>query len=81
MDGWGPKRLGFYSAGGSTTLFLANCPCLRDRIEMAFDRDERKHGRYIPGSGIQAHAPEDIDTAPIDTLLFLNTTLYEKLSP
>jgi len=81
MDGWGSKSLGFYGAGGSTTLFLANYPFLRDRIEIAFDRDERKHGRYIPGSGIQVNTPEDIDTAPIDTLLFLDTTLYEQLYP
>jgi len=81
MDTWGQKRLGIYGAGGSTTLFLANCPRLRDRIEVAFDRDERKHGRYIPGSGIPVHAPEHIDTVPIDALLFLFSSLCEALSP
>jgi len=81
INKWDSKRLGFYGAGGSTTLFLANFPQLSEQIEICFDQDRKKHGRFIPGTKIQVYSPDDINAAPLDILLFINTSLYESLSP
>jgi len=77
----GEGKIGIYAAGGSTSLFLANFPWLRERISMAFDRDTRKHGRVIPGSQIKVHGPQDIDSSGIEILLFLDDGIHKAVSP
>lgn len=76
----GLEGLGFYGAGGSTSLFLSHFPWLRDKIHYSFDRDERKQDRFIPGTMVQVGAPSKIDESGAKNLLFLSDNVCGAVS-
>ena len=73
--------LGLYSAGGSSSLFLANFPWLREYLSLVFDRDERKQGRIVPGTDLVILPPEKIKSSGIDKLLFIDSAIYDNVAP
>lgn len=75
-----PKKVGLYGAGGSASLFLAHFPWLAQRIGFCFDRDARKHGRYLPGGALRIRPPEEIESSGVSQLLFLSSALHAAVS-
>jgi len=74
-------RLGLYGAGGSSSLFLANFPWLRERLSVVFDRDERKQVRTVPGTDLVILPPEKIASSGIEKLLFLSDVIHDDVAP
>jgi SAM-dependent methyltransferase len=74
-------QLGLYAAGGSSSLFLANFPWLRERLSVVFDREERKQGRTVPGADLVVLPPEKIASSGLEKLLFLSDTTHDDVAP
>ncbi|OSM02507.1 putative methyltransferase [Magnetofaba australis IT-1] len=72
-------RNAIYGAGGSTALLLAHAPALAARLGVCFDRDARKQGRRLPGSGLPIAAPEQMFAQPPAVLLFLSSSLCARV--
>jgi len=69
------SRVGLYGAGGSSALFLAHFPHLKNRIGICFDQNVGKQGRFLPGTDIPIHSPDAIDRIPLEQLVFLSSGL------
>ena len=74
------ERVAFYGAGGSLTMFLSLLPWVRDRLIGVFDRDTKKHGRYVPGTWVRVDPPAAADACEADRLLFLSSPLHRQLT-
>ena len=71
---------GLYGAGGGASLFLANFPWMKKSLSKVFDRDERKHNRFIPGTELVILPPNKIESSGIKKLLFLSTAIYKNVA-
>lgn len=69
------SRVGLYGAGGSSGLFLAHFPLLKEVIGVCFDLDSRKQDRLLPGTDILIHKPEAMDEFPLEQMIFLSSEL------
>ncbi len=74
-------RLGLYAAGGSSSLFLANFPWLRECLSAVFDREEHKQGRIVPGTDLVVLPPEKIASSGVEKLLFLSDSIHDDVAP
>tara|TARA_B100001063_G_scaffold120337_1_gene112346 strand:+ start:392 stop:1549 length:1158 start_codon:yes stop_codon:yes gene_type:complete len=73
------KKLSLYGAGGSMSLFLAYSHKLRVALSVAFDKDVRKHGRYVPGTNAKVLKPSEMKTSGSDLALVIDDELSEKV--
>lgn len=73
------KKIGFYGAGGSTALFLANYDRLGSFISEIFDRDLKKHGKFILNSNLIVKKPDEINETGLDYLLFIQHDVFNSV--
>jgi SAM-dependent methyltransferase len=69
------SQVALYSAGGSSALFLAHFPFLKEKIGVCFDMDPRKQGKLLPGTDIPIHKPESMSQFHLEQVVFLSTDL------
>ena len=69
------NKLSLYGAGGSMSLFLAYSLELRKALSLAFDKDKRKHGKYVPGTDAKVLNPSEMMTSGSDHALVISDEL------
>jgi hypothetical protein len=63
--------LGGYGAAAKATTIMNFCGIGRDQLQYVVDTTPYKHGRYVPGTGVEIVSPEVYDKHPTDALLLL----------
>lgn len=72
------KRIATWGAGSKGVTFL-NLVALPDCIECVVDRNPRKSGRFVAGSGHQILAPTDLARHQIDVILIMNPIYRDEI--
>ena len=69
------NKLSLYGAGGSMSLFIAYSQELRKTLSLAFDKDKRKHGKYVPGTNAKVLNPSEMEASGSDCALVISDEL------
>ena len=69
-------RTAIWGAGSKGVSFVAVVEGAADAIELAVDLNPRKHGQYLPGSGVEVVGPDDSRLSDLSLVLAMNP-LYE----
>ena len=79
----GVKRAGKtvvgYGAPGKGNTLLNYCGIRTDFLDYTVDRNPYKHGKYLPGTHIPIHPPEQISVTKPDYLLILPWNLQDEI--
>jgi predicted TPR repeat methyltransferase len=73
------KRIAAYGAAAKGATFLNVCGTGTEDIICVFDRSPAKQGKFLPGSHIPIHAPQDILGVKPDYLLILPWNLSAEI--
>ncbi|MEM9301795.1 MAG: class I SAM-dependent methyltransferase [Pseudomonadota bacterium] len=73
------RRVAAYGAPAKGTTLLNVCGIDANLIDYAVDRNPRKQGRQIPGTGIPIEAPDRLRAAPPDDLVILPWNLRDEI--
>lgn len=60
-----------YGAPAKATTLLNFCDIDTELVQYVTDTTVAKQGRYIPGTGLEIFAPEQVEREPVDTYLLL----------
>lgn len=60
-----------YGAPAKATTLLNFCGIDTELVKFIMDTTEAKQGRFVPGTGLRIHAPENVSGEHIDTFLLL----------
>src|SRR5262245_7400140 len=63
--------LGGYGAAAKATTILNFCGIGRRELAYVVDTTPYKHGRFVPGTGVEIVSPEHYKAHPVDSLLLL----------
>lgn len=72
-------RIAAYGAPAKGTILLNFMGIGRDLLEFAVDRNVHKHGKVIPGVGLEIHPPSRILESGVDHLLILPWNLRAEI--
>ncbi|HEV2273057.1 MAG TPA: hypothetical protein VGR96_02760 [Acidobacteriaceae bacterium] len=67
----GKRRVALWGAGAKGVTFLNVVPGAR-QIDSVVDRNPRKRGMYVPGTGRRISAPEELERNPPELVITLN---------
>lgn len=70
-----------YGAPSRGSTLLNSGGISTDLLAFTVDADERKHGRFMPGSGVPILAPSEIDRRRVDDVLLLAWDLVDEIEP
>jgi SAM-dependent methyltransferase len=73
------KRVAGYGAPGKGNTLLKYCGVRTDFLEFTVDRNPYKHGRFLPGTHIPIHSPEQIQKCRPDYILILPWNLKTEI--
>jgi SAM-dependent methyltransferase len=73
------KRVVGYGAPGKGNTLLNYCGIRTDFLDYTVDRNEYKHGRYLPGTHIPIHPPSRIAETKPDYVLILPWNLKDEI--
>ncbi|SDI99530.1 Methyltransferase domain-containing protein [Frankineae bacterium MT45] len=78
------KTVAGYGAPGKGNTLLNHCGVRGDLLQYTVDRNPYKHGRFLPGTHIPVHPPEQLEITKPDYVLILpwnlRTELVEQLA-
>jgi SAM-dependent methyltransferase len=72
------RRVTLWGAGSKGVTFLNVVPGA-DRIERVIDLNQRKQGRFVPGTGHEILAPDAVRERPPDAVLAMNPLYVEEI--
>jgi hypothetical protein len=73
------KKVAGYGAPGKSATLLHYCGIGKDLIEFTVDRSPYKQGRFLPGSRIPIHHPDQISAAKPDYVVILPWNLKDEI--
>jgi predicted TPR repeat methyltransferase len=73
------KTIAGYGAPGKGNTLLNYCGIRGDFIDFTVDRNPVKQGRYLPGTHIPIHPPEQLDAARPDYIIILPWNLKDEI--
>ena len=73
------KTVAAYGAAAKGNTLLNYCGIGTDLVHFVVDKSPHKQGRYLPGSHLPIHAPEEIDAAKPDYVLILPWNLQDEI--
>jgi hypothetical protein len=73
------KRVAGYGAPGKGNTLLNYCGIRTDLLDYTVDRNPYKHGKYLPGTHIPVHPPEQIRETRPDYVLVLPWNLKQEI--
>jgi len=65
------QRTAIWGAGSKGVTFLNSLPS-GGQIALAIDKNPRKQGKYLPGTGQRIHSPEEAAESPLDIVFVMN---------
>jgi SAM-dependent methyltransferase len=73
------KRVAAYGAAAKGNTLLNYCGIGTELVQFVVDKSPYKQGRYLPGSHLPIHGPEEIDAAKPDYVLILPWNLKQEI--
>ena len=75
-----PRTIVAYGAAAKGNTLLNYCGIRADLVEYVVDRSPHKQGRYLPGTHLPIHAPEQVVETRPDYLLILPWNLADEIT-
>lgn len=72
------RAVALWGAGAKGVTFLNLVA--GDAVDTVIDRNPRKRGRFLPGTGHRVMAPEDLGAAPVDEIIVVNALYREEIA-
>ena len=73
------KTVAAYGAAAKGNTLFNYCGIGTDLVHFVVDKSPHKQNRYLPGSHLPIHAPEEIDAAKPDFVLILPWNLQDEI--
>jgi SAM-dependent methyltransferase len=72
------RRVALWGSGSKAVSFLTTL-AVADEVETVVDINPRKHGKFMPGTGHEVFAPEDLRARPPDLVIAMNPVYLEEI--